>query len=118
MSARRKFNVIIKAFAISVWLFSGLVLSNVHVSALDMNHRQDMPGSCASVCNASQNSDLKHETILIQNEKDIPVPPPELPYYIQFKTVGFITPRQPLDIITNSSVRPPDLNILNSSFKF
>lgn len=118
MSARLKLKLLIKAFAVSVWLISGLASSNVYVSALDMNHHQNMFGNCPSVCSASQNSGIKQETILAQNEKDIPVPPPDVPYYVQFQTVGFTPPSIPRDLITNSSFRPPNLNILNSSFKF
>ena len=104
-------------FSVSL-LFMGLVINNSHTSADTMDHGMHSTQNCASNCTSSQRVALKHEIIVLQNKKDTPAPPPNEPYYLQFQSMDFSRPIFPRKLIYNSSFKPPDLNRLNSVFRF
>ncbi len=100
------------------FIFIGPLLDTLHASALSMNH-DDMKSiqNCTSTCSANKRANVQYEAPVFQEEKKLPTPPLDLPYYMQFRDVGFSTPLPPLELIYSSSFKPPDINTLYSVFR-
>jgi len=100
------------------FLFVGPLLSNLHASAVSMEHGMQTTQNCASACVGNQRIGLQHEANILQDEKHIPTPPLDEPYYVQFQIVSFPKPLPPQELIFSASFKPPDLTILHSLFRF
>ena len=99
------------------FIFIGPLLDTLHASALSMNHDMQSTQNCASVCVSNKRINVQYEAPVFHDEKKLPTPPLDLPYYMQFRDVGFSTPLPPLELIYSSSFKPPDINTLYSVFR-
>lgn len=100
------------------FLFVAPLLGNLQASALPMNHDMQSAQNCASICVGNQRTNRQHEATVFQDEKNIPIPPLNEPYYVQFSNIDFPKPLPPQELILSSSFKPPDLNVLHSIFRF
>lgn len=100
-------------------LFMGPLIINTHASAQPvMDHNMKSSFGCISGCISNNGSVLQKDSILIQEEKFTPIPPPDKPDYLQFQNLSFPNPLPPQDLITSPSFKPPDLILLNALFRF
>ncbi len=108
----------IRVFIAITLLFAGPFLGNLHVSALPMDHSMQSAQSCVSSCVSNQGAGAQQEAIIRQEEKNMPVPPPDEPYFMQFQNLSFQNPLPPRQLTINSSFKPPDFNLLHANFRF
>lgn len=100
-------------------LFIGPLIINPHASAQPvMDHNMKSTFGCISGCISNNGSVMQKDSILLQEEKNTPIPPPDKHDYLQFRNFGFLKPLPPRDLIVSPSFKPPDLIILNALFRF
>lgn len=98
-------------------LFVGPFIINPHASAQPvMDHKTSL--GCFSGCTSNNGSVLQKDAILLQEEKNTPIPPPDKHDYLQFRNISFSEPLPPQDLIFSSSFKPPDLIVLHALFRF
>ena len=104
-------------FASILIALAGLVTSTLNVSAMNMDHTMAASQNCNISCN---NVSYTPATLTTRQEEDddLPTPPVTTPYFVQFQKIAFTQPTPPQNIILSSSYRPPDINRLESRFRF
>ncbi len=114
---KNRYSVIRLLIAVCL-IFIGPLLDTLHVSATSMSH-DDMQSiqDCTSTCAINKRANVQYEAPVFQDEKKLPIPPFNVPYYMQIRNLGFSSPSQPIELIYSSSFKPPDINILYSLFR-